>query len=338
MFFLVFAACSDNALNRRIETDTFYQAPSNEVDILWVVDNSKSMEQEQARVASGAELFIANLESTGMDFHLGVITTDMDASNPDAGALLGNPPVLSAASADYVGAFAARVQVATGGSDQEKGLQAALTAVTPPLVNTRNTGFLRDEAMLSIIIVSDENDCSDFGALGAGAVGEDCYTRYDELTPVQDIVAELEAIKDEAGRVTVSGIVGPEKIDNCEDTVAGRRYYTAIAMTGGLQNDICTADYARIMDDLGLIATGMLSSFPLDYVPDPETIEVQVQPAEGEAYPVYPDPVNGWVYVDDDTAPRVDFFGAGVPPRGSMVAITYEVATSIQAAEDSGAP
>lgn len=333
---LLLLACSDNTLNRRVENDTFYQAPSNSVDILWVVDNSKSMEQEQARVASGAQAFISNLETTGMDFHLGVITTDADPANADASALLGNPPVLSNTTPDYVNAFAARVKVSTGGSDQEKGLEAAYFAVSPPLVNSRNAGFIRADAMLSIIIVSDENDCSDFGALGANAEGTDCYDRYDELRPVPDIVSDFKALKADGGLVTISGIVGPEQLANCEDTVAGRRYYSAIGMTGGLQNDICKADYAGIMNDLGLVASGLLSSFPLDYVPAPDTIEVQVKPDGQPAYPVLEDPVDGWVYVDDPTAPRLDFFGAGLPPRGSVVSITYEVAGNIQETVDTG--
>lgn len=330
------AGCSDNELNRRIEVDTFYQAPSNAVDILWVIDNSPSMEQEQANVAAGAQQFIGNLESTGMDFHLGVITTDVDGGNADAGALLGNPPFLTNTTPDYVATFASRVRVATSGSDQEKGIQAAIIAVTPPLTNTRNAGFLRDEASLSVIVVTDENDCSDFGALGSASTGEDCYQRYDELVPVPDLVRDLKDVKAEDSLVTFSGIVGPDAIDGCEDSVPGRRYFTAIAMTGGLQSNICTADYAAIMYDLGLIASGVLTVFPLDYVPDPETIEVVVTPDGDQEYPVPMDPVDGWTYIDDVTAPRIEFHGTSVPPRESMVTVTYEVATSIQEA-DTGA-
>jgi hypothetical protein len=327
---LALVGCNEQNLNRRIETDTFNQAPSNQVDILWVIDNSRSMAEEQASVAASAQDFVSNLESSGMDFHLGVITTDVDSINPDAGVLLGSPPVLDATAANYVSTFQQRVQVSTGGSDQEKGLQAAVTALTPPLIDSRNFGFLREDALLSIIILSDENDCSDFGALGAEATGEECYTESQKLTPVPDLVDLLRSTKEDPSRISVSGIIGPPTTNACVDTVPGHRYGIAIASFAGYEGDICQGDYGDIMLKLGLIAAGVLDTFALSYVPDPETIEVQVQPLDTAAYTVANDEVSGWTYIDDDTAPRVMFHGDSVPPRGALVSITYEVATSIQ--------
>lgn len=298
-----------------------------------MIDNSRSMAEEQAAVAASTQAFLANLETSGMDFHLGVITTDVDASNTYAGVLLGNPPVLDASVGNYAALFQQRVQVSTGGSDQEKGLQAAITALTPPLTDSRNVGFLRPDALLNIIVLSDENDCSDFGALGADSTGEECYTESGKLEPVTDLVERIRAIKEDPSRIRVSGIIGPPQVNACADTVPGHRYEIAISAFAGVSGDICTPQYDAIMDDLGLVAAGISDTFPLSYVPDPETIEVAVLPADGPEYPVAAGETDGWTYIDDATAPRIQFHGTAVPPRGSLVAVTYEVAGNIEEAE-----
>ncbi len=57
--------------------------------------------------------------------------------------------------------------IGTEGDQYEKGLEAAERALTPPLVEdptVPNSRFLRDDAYLVVIFLSDENDCSDRGA------------------------------------------------------------------------------------------------------------------------------------------------------------------------------
>ena len=238
LLLLPIVSCSDEAaLNRASTTDKFEQAASNEVDILWVVDNSISMANEQENVAAGAADFVENIKTSRMDLHLGVISTDVSLENLSAGVLLGNPPYLTNACElddiqgnesecdGYADDFGSRVRMGTGGSDQEAGLEAAWMALSPPLADTRNAGFLRKDAMLNIVILSDENDCSDFGALGDGSTGENCYTQYEKLRPVVDIVRDIIHLKEGGGEIIMSGIIGPEVVAaTCEDTVPGRRY------------------------------------------------------------------------------------------------------------------
>jgi hypothetical protein len=326
-------ACNDNELSRASTTDEFWQAPSNLVDILWVIDNSVSMLNEQESVALGAEDFIVNLETTDMDFHLGVINTDVDRSNATAGVLLGEPAVLSKDVAGYADAFRSRVRQGNSGSDQEKGLQAALMAVSAPLSVTANAGFLRDGAMLSIIVLSDENDCSDLGSLGATSTGEECYTRSSELAPVTDLVRSIADVKGE-DRVVLSGIVGPEIVDGCDATVPGRRYYTAIELLGGVRADICSTDYSSIMAALGQVASGILTVFQLEKAAIEESIEVRVAPSEGEEMRVVPKldeaggVLDGWSYISDYA--QIEFHGTEIPARGSYIEVSYEIAGQVQ--------
>lgn len=333
---LLLAGCVDQKFNAVSGSDSFLQAPSNMVDILWVIDNSVSMANEQENVALGAQDFMARFEAgeNKMDFHLGVISTDMSRENTYAGALLGTPAVLTPEVVGYADAFRARVRLGTTGADQEKGLQAARDALKPPLSDTRNAGFLRENAMLSIIILSDENDCSDDGALGGAASGEDCYTNAGQLTPVADLVRELKEIKGDDPLV-MSGIVGPEVDANCDEAVPGRRYYTAIDMLGGERADICSTDYSVIMDSLGELTSGILTKFTLSKNANEETIEVFVTPVDGEEAEIAKDEVDGWTYISEYAV--VEFHGLSIPPRGAEITINYEVAAGpVVEAPDTG--
>jgi hypothetical protein len=317
-------ACVDQGFNVITKTETFQQAPSNEVDILWIIDNSVSMVQEQTAVANGGTQFISHLEETGMDFHLGVITSDMDLTNANAATLVSG--YITNVTPNYQSVFAQRVQVGTGGSDQEKGMDAARAALTPPLTSTKNIGFLRDDASLAIIVLSDENDCSDGGALGPDSTGEECYTKYDKLEPIPDLVRDLKEIKrGSIGSFTFSGIIGPDAVDGCPDAVPGKRYATAIQMIGGVRANICDADYTSIMDSLGLIAAGVLDTFPLENLADPTTIEVSVSDVDGVPFPEVQDATNGWTYEEaaDQSYANIVFHGTGIPPRGADITVDY---------------
>ncbi len=332
--------CQDQKYNVITKTEVFQQAPSNEVDILWIVDNSTSMVQEQTAVANGAASFIGHLESTGMDFHIGVVTTDLSSTNPKAAALVG--PYASSATPGYQQLFASQVQVGTGGSDQEKGMQAAAEALTPPMSQQANIGFLRDEASLAIVVVSDENDCSDNGALGPTSTGDDCYTQYSKLTPIPDLVSQFREIKKGSpGQLTFSGIIGPDAVDGCSTAVPGKRYATAIQMIGGVRANICDADYTGIMDSLGLIAAGVLDTFALTYLAqDDGSIAVHVNDADGNEVTAdeVEDATNGWTYEEaaDQTSASIVFHGAAVPPRGAEITVHYTFAGNLATTVDTG--
>lgn len=332
---LLLPACSESNYSRAKAVEEFDQAPSNEVDILWVIDNSVSMANEQASVAAGAEDFLARLETTDMDFHLGVINTDMDETNPNAGVLIGNPAVITSdcrldgdsSDCTYADQFRARVLQGTSGSDQEKGLQAAVAAVTAPLADTRNAGFLREDALLNIVILSDENDCSDGGRLGSEATGADCYDRWELLTPVADLVQDLREAKDDSSRIKMSGIVGMEQEISCDQAVPGSRYWDAIALMGGVRADICESDYSPIMDALGEIASGIQTIFQLEnaaYIDKEYPITVRVTEPGGEPVVVPEDPTNGWTYLADYA--QIQFNGDSVPTRGSHIEVEYYIA------------
>jgi hypothetical protein len=319
---LLLGACSpENSVDRNSFTDVFNQEPVADVDILWVVDDSTSMESEQQLVADGFEAFISTIEDTNINFQVGVVTTDMDAANPDRGTLIGDPAFITPED-DYVALFEDRVRVGVDGSDQEKGLAAALDALSEPKASGVNDGFLRKDAVLSIIFVSDEDDCSDEDRLASGD-GRSCYDEEDELVAVKDYIDAFKALKaDTNGRVLASGIVGPDVSENCPDTWPGHRYQATSQGLGGIIGSICDSDYSDIMDQMGLAVSGVLTVFQLSYVPLLETLEVAI---DDELIPEDPD--QGWTF--DDEYYTIRFDGDVVPERGTTVTVTYEIAGNI---------
>jgi hypothetical protein len=314
---LALLACSsDSDFSRQTKTDVFYQEPDSSVDLIWVVDNSSSMEANQALVAEGFATFISTLESTNIDFHIGVVTTDIDLDNPDAAALIGDPPFITPED-DYLALFQERVQVGIEGSPMEKGIQASIDAITEPMASGRNAGFLREDAVISIFYVSDEEDCSDNEAL-LGHEPEDCYLMPELLVPVDDLIRDLQAAKSDRSLVRASGIIGTRD-DTCDSTWYGSRYDKVIEATGGVVGSICDGDYGGIMDDLGLSVSGLLTVFQLSYRPVPETLEVLVDEDIIEE-----DAQSGYTY--DDEWVQVRFDGDYVPARGATISISYEVA------------
>lgn len=163
-----------------------------DLDLLFVIDDSASMAEEQAWLTDGFGRLIEVLERIegGLpNLHLGVISTDLGASQyirscqgaGDDGLLQHTPTEGCALAPGFLdGAFIRNVATAAG-SDREVnyhgdlrtvfsciatlgtggcGFEQPLEAMRRALDGERNPGFLRPEAALGVVILSDEDDCS----------------------------------------------------------------------------------------------------------------------------------------------------------------------------------
>ena len=155
------------------------------VDFLFVVDDSSSMSEHQANLVANFPTFIAGIESTLGEvesFHVGVVATDAFSGNPGAcillGALITETTGAGADSSNAVcgpyaeglgymtdaddldSTFACAAQVGTMGNGFERPMEAMVTALGPTLsgVGQCNEGFLRDDALLVIVVITDEWD------------------------------------------------------------------------------------------------------------------------------------------------------------------------------------
>ncbi len=182
------------------------------VDVLFVIDDSASMAEEQASLGAQLPAFVRelmdppDLDMDGErdwlpvpDLHLGVVTTDMGTggfavptcSEPELGddgvlRTAGNtsipgcmatyPPFLTARPGSdpsvVAGDLRCVAQADAVGCGFEQPLEAMLKALTPstaPItfqLGTRgqgdraNAGFVRDDSLLAIVHLTDEEDCS----------------------------------------------------------------------------------------------------------------------------------------------------------------------------------
>jgi len=308
---LVPACGSDININVRTNQDEWFQARNNLVDILWVVDDSCSMEEEQDTLAEGFSTFVGEMEASGTEFHIGVISTSFDSSDSDRGELLGEPTYLTNED-DYIGLFEERALLGVEGSDKEKGFQAADWALSTSMSIGHNEGFLREEAQLLIVFVSDEEDCSDEGALDHLAA-EHCYKKITQLVPVFEYVESFRTLKEDDADVQISAIVGRAN-NPCDDAFPGARYSQAAKMTGGTVGDICKSNWSDLMDDLGLVASGVRNTFQLSRGAHPDSLKVTV---DGEKIK------HGWTY-DPDTW-YITFGPNAIPPRDSAIVAEYEI-------------
>jgi len=217
------------------------------------------------------------------------------------------------------GASARATEIGTDGSGREKGLEAAHFALSPQMTSAGgpNAGFLRADANLLVIIVSDEDDCSDGGAFGVDFDRLDCYRRADDLVPVQTWVERLRVIKGSRDQLRIAAIVGPEDPEGLcgEETLPGVRYIEAASLTGGASFSICEPDWSDFLEQLGVEAVSLTETFPLSCGARPGSLEVTV---DGEAVP------DDKYDYDEDTR-SITFEDDAVPARGADVVMTYEI-------------
>lgn len=290
-------------INSSAAADVFHLPADVKVDVLWVVDNSGSMYEEQEALAENFSGFIGWAQTLGVDYHIGVTSTDME--DPDhSGRLQGTIRVIDPGTPNPAEVFGDNVRLGINGSPYEMGLAASHAALSPPLVTGYNADFLRDDAKLAVIYVSDEEDQS------PGEV--EFYVQY------------FLNMKGTAEWVTLSAICG-DLPDGCSDPEMGSagaapRYHAVQNRTGGSFHSICQSDWSGLMADLGEDAFAPIRTFPLSRPADPATIAVTVDGSPVPQAGVTGGP-DGWTYLQQQNAV---WFGDNVlPPGGSVVRIAY---------------
>jgi len=182
----------------------------DKVDVLFLVDNSNSMAEEQASLTIQFPHLVSVL-ATGdrdgdgtpefpavKDLHVGVVSSDMGnggypvptcattfgddgilitrGNTATAGCMATYPPYLAFMPPgdvmQFATDFACVARLGTGGCGFEQHLESVLKAVTPSTsgitfnmgtvghADRENAGFLRDDSVIAIVVVGDEDDCS----------------------------------------------------------------------------------------------------------------------------------------------------------------------------------
>lgn len=287
-----------------VRTDHLAQRdPVDEVDVLWVVDNSGSMGDDQALlVESFPEFMNFFLGLEGVDYHVGVVSTDMYAEDGQ-GRLreVEGRRWIDDTVFDPIPMFQMMALMGTGGSGDEMGIAAAHAALSTER-DAFNAGFYREDALLSVITVSDEPD-------------------YSYMLPVseQEMVDFMLELKYEPGMVSYNTIVGPTP-DGCATAQPGTAYETVRLGVGGIAWSICDSQWDELLERLAMQAAGMKQEFFLSEVPLEGTIQVRAIEPDGTELDFTMD-------VDYTWNPQRNsiLFLEYLPPPFTDVDVTYEV-------------
>jgi hypothetical protein len=333
--------------------DTYQQQSASKVDVLWVVDNSGSMQPFQQNVAQNFASFIKIFTRGSVDYRIAVTTTDIFH---DQGNFVGSPAIISPQTPDVIGSFESNVAVGINGSANSEGIAAAQLAIDRErqanasvqqniftCQNACSSGdtacqnaclsqfpveFLRPGAYLYIVFVQDDDDAS---ALDIRYV-------YRDLVDAQGVGND--------GTVSGAAITGVQPVEACGAHL-GQRYIDLVTLLNGQFGDICDASFADTLHRLSTDAIGLKRKFALSRAPNIQTLTVTLkypcnvtadvlapcastdnsacsgQPATFQGYvctPVQGGP-DGWSYESDTNL--IFFAGNSVPDLNAEIDIEY---------------
>ena len=281
----------DSDVTYQDQVDTFTQrATGSKLDILWVIDNSGSMGDEQKALGDNFEAFITEFVEKDIDFQMAVTTTDTSRNNAgreykDSIAKLTSTK-LKENKPRFMQDFAEMVKVGTRGSGYEKGIKAS-EVFTDRFQNK----WMRDDAYYAIVYVSDEEDQSE-----------------------KDPEAHLKQIgkwKGNQGLIKAYSIVDMVPSSKRGAITRGyERYNEMSVLTGGSVASI-KSDFHETLLQMGEEISSLTEQFPLSQTP-----------ADSAQIQVYVDGVESFDWVYNSNSNSVKFNVA--PADGADISIEYE--------------
>ena len=271
-----------------VECDPFILTKTPKADIIWVVDDSASMKNNQKDVAANAKDFFSRAVKAGLDFRVGVtgvhkntngkfcstISTKVsDPGGPDRFLLPSEQKIFEACILNPPGA---------SGTPYEYGLKSGKDAVTSHLPRAANSpAKIRTDAALVVIQVTDEGAQSVKSAkLGVSLTKCTLDTKVQGkldtfLKPHLDLFAGQDA-KYGAEAKAVVHFIGGICTNKCKAQI-GHGYIKVAAATAGLTADVCQQNLGATMQIIISTITGQASLIKLQYVPISASLAVAVE-------------------------------------------------------------
>lgn len=329
-------------VNSKVDSFRQVAVTNDKIDILFVIDNSGSMAEEQANLAASFNGFINQFINKQLKFHIGVISTEViNNSTRWNGSCYGGAtqPIynngshtllsrtfgerfLTWQSSSLVSKFQANVNLGTCGSGAEVPLQSATGFFNTSLITGSgwNTGFLRSDAYLSVIILSDEDE---------GNTNTDTTyicnfpsNRSSRVNFFKNTLRNLKPGREDQIRVdsivrqyTAPWCPGPGAFEGTSEVLE----QAATEMGGSVIN--IGQDFSDELLALGDNLIRALTRFKLVQPPNGD-LEVYVN---GVLVPQ--NAVNGWVYLADTN--EVEFRGTAIPAANSQINVVYVPARPI---------
>ncbi len=305
------------------------------VDILWVIDNSGSMQSSQTNLANNFNSFIQDFVTLKYDFRMSTTTSDtwfeqynsnqLYSSRWRTGNRTGSTPtnsgvfVMDKNTPSLNSVFTTNATVGINGNGDER----AFASLQRSLSNSANADFRRSSAFLAVVIVSDEEDFS--------RTDSSFSENYNDpkLIPVNNYVSYLDTLtgsnstnrKDayQVNAIYIKDSACLASLNNSSQKIAVRYGQIADA-TGGVKASLCdpfTTVLQSIKDKI-LVASAV---FKLDRQPQPGSILVKVNGTQ------LSESSTTWQY--DATVNSIRFAPESVPAADDNIQITYDPTTLI---------
>ena len=247
------------------------------MDIVFVVDDSGSMSEEQSNLAANFPAFFdvidnhVNSDGVPTDYRIAVTTTGRDvdytlkvpppfnlempmSENGDNGAFRMTSgmtdPWISRGDADPEGKFSSLAQVGTSGPSLEMPLYSLQLALSDRVNDGTNSGFLRDDALLAVVVLTDEDDCSRTDN-NFDIESDQCDPGDPTYMDINNSLAFLDNVKGARGRWATAVIAGPNDCEsNFGSAYQADRLMNFVSQTGqnGQFSSICDGDLSTALE------------------------------------------------------------------------------------------
>jgi hypothetical protein len=278
---------------------------NNKVDIVFIVDNSSSMAQNQNRLNAQIPTLVSVLRSLKMDYHIVAISTSMGLGG-DGGKFLGSPMILSSETANLETLLQQKIILGEAGSNNERGLFSLETALSTSYLSTEGAGFLRDDALLAVIALSDEDDKS-------GKTASYYANFLDKLKPASP----------DGRKSWIFNFIGVlENSSVCRTfndySEVGTTQMQLAELSGGNKESLCSNNLSAAVSNIKTRIVQILTDFYLKSRPVKETLKVAVN---GKF--VSESITNGWTYIEDGTKYIIQFHGEAIPAADADIRVDY---------------
>ena len=314
------------------------------IDILWVVDNSGSMESSQQNLASNFNSFIQDFVALRYDFRMAVTTSDTWFTQYNSNAFysprwrtgnrasLFNPSYapqgantnsgIFVMDKDTVGlnsVFTTNIRVGTQGNGDER----AFASMMRSLNHGANSDFRRNGAFLSIIIVSDEDDFSHTSSSlnesysNPNLISVNSYVN--QLDTLMSATSQNRRDKYQVSNISIRDAACLATLGDSSQKIQQR--YDALAdITGGSKNSLC-ANFSAVLQNIKNSVLTAAAVFQLDREPVDNSIVVKVDGA------VVPASATTWSYESAQNVVRFAPEYATALSAESNISITYDPKT-----------
>jgi hypothetical protein len=259
-------------------SEVFDQQLRNKADILWVIDNSGSMDEEQNNLATNFESFIGPFLDHDIDIQMAITTTDSQVVEDSLTDLTFENLMLDKQS--FQDNFIQHVKVGIQGDGNERSFQGAID-----FINEYGKSWLRDQAPLFIIFISDEQEQTSHSA--------------------KQFLDVLEVLTVDKLPVVAYSIYRT-------DEPSHKKFRDIAEITGGSYYDI-NSEFAPQLVNMGEKIIQKLDLFPLQHSPVVDSIQVLVDEALN----------NDWYF--DEQFNGIRFLTGHEPGKNQKIKIKYKV-------------